>query len=74
MGMQIMNGGIEAGILRLVSKDGTPLSEIDQKRLDYLESLPRNVMIDLDYNGMAITKEQAICNAKEDLSHYGIIK
>jgi hypothetical protein len=37
----IQNGGIEQAILEIV-KDTQGLSEEDQKRLDFLQSLPQN--------------------------------
>lgn len=72
MATQIKNGGLELGIFQIVGDDH--LSEEDKKRKAYLESLPKNVWIDLDENGLAITPKEAKKREIEHLSHYSIIK
>lgn len=72
MATQIKNGGLELGIFQIVGDDY--LSEEDKKRKAYLESLPKNVWIDIDENGMAITPEEARFRSKKELSRYKIIK
>lgn len=74
MSLQIMNGGMELAILKLAKEDGNTLSPEDQARLEYLESLPRDVWIDLDENGMMITPEEAQKREEEKISHYSILK
>lgn len=68
---QIFNGGLEAGILRIVSKD-TELSQEDKARLEYLESLPKNKWVTLDENGLAISDEQARENERKELQRFTI--
>lgn len=70
MSRQIMNGGIEGAILRIVKTDGEKLSSEDEERLNYLEGLPKNEWIDLDDNGKAISKEQAEKEFQEHLSRF----
>ncbi len=67
---QIMNGGLELGIFKIVGDDA--LSEADRKRKAYLESLPKNVWITLDENGMAVTDDQAREMERAELAKYGI--
>ena len=73
MSKQIYNMGIYGGILKLIKESGDTLSEKDEIRLQYLESLPKNEWIDLDENGIAITKEQAEINLKKHLSRFKTI-
>jgi ABC-type Fe3+/spermidine/putrescine transport system ATPase subunit len=68
---QIFNGGLEAGLLRIVSKD-TELSQKDKARLEYLESLPKNKWVTLDENGLAISDEQARENERKELQRFTI--
>lgn len=70
MSKQIYNMGIYGGILKIIKESGDTLSEKDEARLQYLESLPKNEWIDLDENGMAITKEQADINFQKHLSRF----
>jgi hypothetical protein len=70
MSKQIFNGGIEAGILQIVGREN--LNEVDIKRLDYLESLPKNQWINLDEKGKAITENEALENEITELTRYGI--
>ena len=73
MSTQIMNGGIEGGLLRILKDDGNKLTPEQEQRLELLESLPKNEWIDLDENRNPISKEQAKNNIKEKLSHFKII-
>jgi hypothetical protein len=73
MSTQIMNGGIEGAILRIVKDDYNTLTPEQEERLELLESLPKNVWVDLDDSGNPISKEQAENNMKEELSHFKII-
>lgn len=70
MSKQIYNMGIYGGILKIIKESGDTLSEKDEAHLQYLESLPKNEWIDLDENGMAITKEQADINFQKHLSRF----
>lgn len=74
MSRQIMNGGLEGAILRILKNDGDELTKEQQERLDLLESLPKNTWIDLDDNGNPISKEQANKNFEEHLSKFKPIK
>lgn len=74
MGTQIMNGGIQGAILRILKNDGEELTKEQQERLDLLESLPKNTWIDLDNNGNPISKEEAEQNFREHLSKFKPIK
>ena len=74
MGTQIMNGGLEGAILRILKNAGDELTKAQLARLDLLESLPKNTWIDLDDNRNPISKEQANKNFEEHLSKFKIIK
>ena len=73
MSTQIMNGGIEGGILRIVKDDYNTLTPEQEQRLELLESLPKNEWIDLDENRNPISKEEAENIMEEKLSHFKII-
>ncbi len=71
MSMQIYNGGIFGGILKIIKesdeRDGTSsLSQEDLEYMDYLETLPKNTWIDVDSKGRMITPEQA---RQEEMEH-----
>lgn len=74
MSRQIMNGGIEGGLLRIIKDDGDTLTPEQEKRLKLLESLPKNEWIDLDDNGNPVSKKEAQEKLKEELSHFKIIQ
>jgi len=71
--MEVFNGGIFAGILRIVKAEGGELSEESQAYLDKMDSLPENTWISLDENHNPISDEDARQTAKDHLSSFQII-
>lgn len=69
----IKNGGVELGILQAAKKYGEITKE-QEHRMQYLDSLPKNVWITLDDNGIAITEEEAMEIEKQELKKYKILK
>lgn len=69
----IKNGGVELGILQAAKKYGE-ITEEQEYRMQYLESLPKNVWIALDDNGVAITEEEAMEIEKQELKKYKVLK
>jgi hypothetical protein len=79
MSTQIMNGGIQAGILRAakeynIENNLGPLSPEQEERLAMLEALPKGVWIDLDESGNPISREEADKKELEYLSRFKPIK
>lgn len=59
MRTKILNGGIELGFLQAAEKDGL-LSDEDKNRKEYLESLPKEVWLEIDETGFV--KPLVICH------------
>lgn len=70
---QIMNGGIWAGIARIVKEEGGVLSEGDEARLKMLDALPKGEWIDLDDDGNPISREESEQKEKGHMSRFTVI-
>ncbi len=74
MSTQIFNGGIRLGILKAAKQHGHVFTPEQQSEFDYLDALPKNKWIDIDKNGKAITRDQAIQHEVELLQNFKVIE